>query len=212
VGPLLASGALAAAFALLIESGQLFTLDRTASLLDVEANTAGTLIGAIVAHVYFRSVEVGRVVWVARVVCTEPALFPLGLLAFFLSVDSFYPFAITLDVSTVWQNVKHIQWVPLESLKDHIWSDLLMDKVVPWALLMALVHRSLVWLGPRWPVGWSAWRLTCLFAGVLEVGKLFFEGRVPKVDNVLLASLGALNHSTQDSYTSCPGHTAVICF
>ena len=156
----------------------------------------GTLIGAIAAHVCFRSVEVGLAVWVARVMCTEPALFPLGILAFFLSVDSFYPFAITLDVSTVWQNVKHIQWGPLESLRDHLWSDLLMDKVVPWALLMALVHHSLVRLGPRRPVGWSAWRLTCLFASVLEVGKLFFEGRVPKVDNVLLASLGALAGGT----------------
>jgi VanZ family protein len=192
VGPFLASGALAAAFATFIETGQLFTLDRTASLLDVEANTAGTLIGAIAAHVCFRSVEVGLTAWITRVMCTEPALLPLGLLAFFLSVDSFYPFAITLDVSTVCQNVRHIQWGPLESLRDHLWSHLLMDKVIPWALLMALVHRSLARFGPRRPVRWSAWMLTCLFAGALEVGKLFFAGRVPKVGNVLLAALGAL--------------------
>ena len=111
---------------------------------------------------------------------------------FFLSIDSFYPFAITLDVSTVWQNVKHIQWGLLESLRDHLWSDLLMNKVIPFALLMALVCHSLARLGPRRHVGWTASMLTCLFAGVLEVGKLFFEGRVPKVDNVLLAALGAL--------------------
>jgi VanZ family protein len=196
VGPFLASGALATAFATFIEIGQLFTLDRTASLLDIEANTAGTLIGTIAAHVCFRSVEVGLTTRVTRVVCTEPALLPLGLLAFSLSVDSFYPFAITLDVSTVWQNVKHIQWGPLESLRDHLWSDLLMDKVIPWALLMALVHCSLARFGPRRPVGRSSWMFTCLFAGALEVGKLFFAGRVPKVDNILLAALGALAGGT----------------
>jgi VanZ family protein len=196
VGPFLASGALAAAFATFIEIGQIFTLDRIASLLDVEANTAGGLIGAIAAHVCFRSVEVGLTAWVTRAMCTEPALLPLGLLAFFLSVDSFYPFAITLDVATVWQNCKYIQWGPLESLRDHLWSDLLMDKVIPWALLMALVHRSLARFGPRRPIAWSAWMLTCLFAGVLEVGKLFFAGRVPKVDNILLAALGALAGGT----------------
>jgi VanZ family protein len=196
MGPFLASGTLAAAFAMLIETGQLFTLDRTASLLDVEANTAGTLIGARAAHVCFQSVEVGLTAWVIRVMYTEPSLLPLGLLAFFLSVDSFYPFAITLDVSTVWQNVTHIQWGLLESLRDHLWSDLLMDKVIPWALLMALVHRSLTRFRPRRSVGQFSWMLTCLFAGALEVGKLFFAGRVSKVDNVLLAAFGALAGGT----------------
>jgi VanZ family protein len=81
--------------------------------------------------------------------------------------------------------------MPLESFGRRFWADLLMDKAVTFALLSALVQRT----GKRLP-SWTAsagaaWSVCMVFAVLLEGGKVFFQGRSPHVDNLLLAAGGA---------------------
>lgn len=183
-------------FAAAIEIGQLFSPGRTASLLDVAANTAGAIGGATAAYVLIaaaRSQPGARVVGLLR---AEPLLVPLGLLALALAAGSFYPFAITLDVSTAWQNLKAGQWTPFGTFGRRFWGDLLVDKVVHFALLAGLAVQSIRHLHPRVAPAPRAWLATAGFAALLEAGKLLFAGRHPSVDNVMLAAVGGLIGAT----------------
>jgi VanZ family protein len=189
---IMASVALAAAFSTIIEIGQLFSPGRTGSLLDVEANTTGAVVGAAAARLFFQPAQ-GRLARRATgVLGQEPALLPLGLLAVALAADSFYPFAVTLDVSTAWHNFTNAQWVPLESFRRRFWGDIVRENAVNFALLAALARHAAERLCPRGASAGSAWVATLLFAGSLEAGKLLFQGRYPNVDNVILAAVGTL--------------------
>jgi VanZ family protein len=179
-------------FSTAIEIGQLFTLDRTTSPLDVAANTVGATVGAMAAHRFLWSGGLSLEGRITTLLYKEPLLLPLGLLGLSIAADNFYPFAITLDVSTIKNSLKHAQWVPFETFGHRFWADLLMDKGLTFALFAALLHR--VTQG-YWPAIHSArkiWLITAIIAAVLETGKVFFVGRSPKLDNLMLAMLGAL--------------------
>ncbi len=193
---IVACGTAAAAFATAIEIGQLFTLNRTASLLDVMANAGGGVLGAAVARAVARSLRGHFGEGAAALLRRCPTLFPVGLLALAFVTDRFYPFAITLDVSTVWYNFTHAQWRPFGSLRRRFWADVVMDNGVTAALLAAPLRDAVQRLWPRAPSPAAAWMGTVLFAGGLEGGKLFFAGRVPNIDNVIWAALGALGGVT----------------
>jgi len=191
ISSIILGGLIAAAFATTIELGQLFSLARTASLLDVEANTAGAVIGASAAYFLFPSAS-GRFSGWVRALRQQPAILPLGLVALSLIADRFYPFAITLDVSTAWHGLTHVQWHPFGSFDRRFWGNVVMDTAVNFAFLAALLHHV---SERRWPgVQWAGtvWLTAIFFAGSLEAGKLFFVGRYPNVDNVILAAAGAL--------------------
>jgi len=61
-----------------------------------------------------------------------------------------------LDVSTVWHNVGSAQWRPLGGLRDAFWPDLLVEKVLPWAVLGGLVRVVLAGMAAE-PARASAW-------------------------------------------------------
>lgn len=187
-----AGGVLGCGFGILIEVGQLFAPGRTGSLVDVAANTAGALAGAAAAAFLLSGAEGRLAAGIRRRVREEPALLPLGLLAAALIVDSAYPFALTLDVSTAWGNLRKAQWIPLADPGRRFWGDLIMDRVVPWALLAALARRVAQRPLPGAAPALLTWGAASLFAAALEAGKLFVHGRAPHVDNVLLAAAGAL--------------------
>lgn len=188
----LASGALAAGFAALIEVGQLFAPGRTSSVLDVGANVAGALTGATVAALVLPALGGALGARLSKLARAEPRLIPLALLALALAAGSFYPFAITLDVSTAWNNLKRGQWVPFGSLGRRFWADLLVDKALSFALLAILARQTLRHRFAQIPASGLAWMATVLFGAGLEAGKLLFAGRFPSVDNVILAATGAL--------------------
>jgi VanZ family protein len=192
VGSLAGAGGLALVFGTMIEIGQLFSPGRTASPLDVAANTVGGIGGAVMSRWVARSAVTSLGTRIGRAVRREGAVLSLALLVVALAFDSFYPFAVTFDVSTAVHNLRHAQWVPFESFGRRFWADILVDHGVTLALLAALARRWIEGLAPRGSAGRTAWLATSTLAGVLEAGKLFFEGRAPKVDNILVASVGAL--------------------
>jgi VanZ family protein len=183
--------ALAAAFATTIEIGQSFAPGRVSSLTDVAANTTGALLGAAGASRMLRPVEGRLGAWTHRLLRETPELLPLAILVATQAATSFYPFEITLDVGTVWTNLKRAQFVPLVTLATGFWGDRLVEQVLPFALVAFLTFRALARhasSAARAP----AWILVSILAVALEVGKLGFVGRWPSVDNALLRAGGAL--------------------
>ena len=174
------------AFAGTVEIGQIVAPTRTAAALDVVAQVAGALAGALVAHGRSGEVARGLEARLAELVMERPALLVAAGLMIVLAADAFYPYGLTLDVSTAWGNLKQGQWWPLRSLGRRFWGDLIVDRVIPYA---ALVVAG----GLAFP-GRAIWVLMAatVTAGILEAGKLLIVGRAPNVDNVILAVAGAL--------------------
>jgi VanZ family protein len=184
-----ASGALALVLATVIELGQLFAVGRRSSGIDVEAGVIGALLGATAACLFHR--YGGQVANYLKVGPDEPRLVLVALLVVWLCSDAFYPFAVTLDVSTVWHNLMHARWSPIRGSQG-FWLDRVVDETVMFAMLSALLSSALrrhAFGAMAAIMGASA---AVTFSGALELGKLFVVGRSPTVENVLFASVGAM--------------------
>jgi VanZ family protein len=97
---------------------------------------------------------------------------------------------VTLDVSTVWHNLKNAQLIPFAGGLHRFWLDLLVEKVLLFGAIGYLATRNLS--QDKNPARGLAWAACTTIAVLIEAGKLFFVGRAPNLDNVVLSSLGAL--------------------
>ena len=190
-GRVLLCGLIGAALSIAIELGQLFTLDRTTSAVDVMCNTAGTMLGAAMADAVVGALQGPAGERVTALVRRRPIVLAIALLSVAIMADRFYPFSITIDVSTVWHSVKSARWRPFGTFQGRFWADVLMDIAVPLMLLAALLKTALARVGSG-SAAVAAWLLTVVFSAALEAGKIFFAGRVPNIDSVILAGLGGL--------------------
>jgi VanZ family protein len=183
-----AIGALAFGLAVAIELGQLFSAGRRASGIDVEFDVLGALVGSVGAYLLQRY-EKQAEAWL-HAARAEPRLVPIVLLALWLGSDAFYPFAVTLDVSTAWHNLRHAKWVPFREPQG-FWLDRVVDEAVMFAMLSALMRSTLVrHISAVRAAVWAVCAAVA-FSVALEAGKLLVVGRLPNVENVLLASAGA---------------------
>jgi VanZ family protein len=183
--------ALDALLASAVEVGQLFTPGRTSSLFDVAGQVTGSLIGLLVMHGLLAGSRRPLGSRLGAVFKRRPAFFVLLVLAAVLAADALYPYVVTLDVSTAWHNLKAGQWRPLGSLARTFWPDLLVEKLLAFAVVAVLGRAALESLEVRSP-GPLAWAGVTAFAILLEGAKLMIVGRAPNVDTVLLAVLGGL--------------------
>ena len=174
-----------------VEAGQLFAPSRTSSLVDVIAQVTGALAGLLLAHALKGASPRPLGPRLARALGERPALALLLAVAAVLAADAFYPYAVTLDVSTVWHNLKSAQWRPLDAVRRAFWPDLLVEKLLPWTALGGLARVALGSVTPArgGPIAWVA--VTALGVA-LEGGKLFIAGRAPSLDGALVAAGGAL--------------------
>jgi len=184
-----AIGALALGFASAIELGQLFAAGRRTSGIDVESDVLGALFGGVGAYLLQRYEE--RVGACLRAVSAEPTLVPIALVALWLCSDAFYPFAVTLDVSTAWHNLRHAKWVPFRE-PQVFWLDRVVDEAVMFAILSALIRSALRRHVSALTATVAAVAGAIAFSIALEAGKLLVVGRLPNVENVFLASVGAV--------------------
>lgn len=178
-------------FGMLIEVGQMFSPGRTASILDAVCNGFGAGIGGTFGYVIFRALRGYLGPAVTAILRERPLLLVLLLLMMAVLADAYYPFEITLDVSTVWDNLKHIQWVPFVGGPHRFWMYLVVEKVFFFAAISYLAIVDLRRYRLRSPAP-LAWCLCIAFAFAVETGKLFFVGRVPNAENFVLAGFGAL--------------------
>jgi VanZ family protein len=173
-----------------VEAGQIFAPGRIGSIFDVIGQGAGALAGALAGEAVRGSG--GRALWRLGAILRErPLLAPLAALLALLAADALYPYAVTLDVSTVWGNVKRSAWRSFPGLGVEPWHALLVDRVLPYAAVMALT------LAVCAPADSQRTRLALCglpvaFAAALELAKLFVEGRALQAAHVLLAGAGAL--------------------
>lgn len=174
------------AFAGAVEIGQIVAPTRTAAALDVLAQVVGAGAGALAARGRSGMAARGLEARLVTLTLERPAVIVMAGLVIVLAADALYPYALTLDVSTAWGNLKRGQWRPLQSLGRRFWGDLLVDRVIPYAGLV--VAGGLAW--PRRAV--LIWIGVTAGAALLEAGKLLIVGRAPNVDNVILAGVGAL--------------------
>jgi VanZ family protein len=182
-------GSVALAFATCIEAGQLFVAGRRSSGIDVEFDVLGALVGGAGAYLLQRYEK--QVDACLRAACAEPALVPILLVALWLCFDAFYPFAVTLDVSTAWHNLKHAKWVPFRDPQG-FWLDRVVDEAVMFSILSGLVRSALGRHVAVLTATVAAVAGLVAFSIALEAGKLLVVGRLPNMGNVLLASAGAV--------------------
>jgi VanZ family protein len=178
-------------FGLAIESGQTLSPWRNPSLLDAVCNAAGAFIGAISGRALFRGFERSVETGLFHVLSLQPSLLVLGYLLLGVVMDSFYPFAVTLDISAIWQNVKRSQFVPFTGGLHRYWLDLFIQKGAVFAVVGYLVNVNIRYR--RGGVGAPlTWLLCSALAFSIETAKLFFGGRAFYSENVIISSAGAL--------------------
>jgi len=167
----------------------LFAIGRRSSGIDVESDVLGAVVGGAGAYLLQRCEK--QVSACRRAALTEPTLIPIALVALWLFSNAFYPFAVTLDVSTAWHNLRHARWVPFRESQG-FWLDRVVDEAVMFAMLSALTRSTLRRQAsvPTAAVAAAAGAIAFSFA--LEAGKLLVVGRLPNMGNVLLASAGSV--------------------
>jgi VanZ family protein len=184
-----AIGAWALGFAAVIELGQLFAAGRRSSAIDVESDVLGAVVGGVGAYLLQRYGK--QVNTCLRAVRAEPGLVPMALVAVWLCADAFYPFAVTLDVSTAWHNLTHAKWIPFRE-PQAFWLDRVVNEAVVFAILSALIRSALRRHVSALTATAAAVAGAIAFSIALESGKLLVVGRAPNMENVLLASAGAV--------------------
>jgi VanZ family protein len=189
-GRIVLAGALDLMLAATIEAGQLLAPGRVASVVDVGGQVAGSLAGALLGHLVL-SVGLGSL-GIARVslLRRRPLLAALAALLGVLAADALYPYAVTLDPSTVWHAIKTSGWDPRAVFDRETWDGLLMDRLVPYATVAGLARAAFAPpTATRLAVIWVG---TVAMVAALEAGKLVVEGRALQTGHVLLAGVGAL--------------------
>jgi VanZ family protein len=182
---------LAAAVASAVEVGQLLLPGRIASLVDVIAQVVGSIGAALVTHALLAGSARPAGPRLAAALHRRPALAGLLVIVAVLAADALYPFAVTLDISTVRENLKAGTWRPLASLGRGFWPDLLVEKALAYAAAACLARVVLRHASAR-AAAPLAWLGAIALAVGLEGGKLMIVGRAPNVDHVWLAAAGAL--------------------
>jgi VanZ family protein len=174
-----------------VELGQAFVPGRVSSRLDVVAQVVGSLAGLLVTHRFLARSR--RPLWPRLPIARHrrPLLFGLLALTAVLAADALYPFMVTLDVSTVWDNVKSGQWRPFGTFARDFWPDVLVEKLLAYAAVGALARALLDGRSPG-VAGLLAWAGATGFSVMLEGAKPLIEGRAPNVDGIVLAALGGL--------------------
>ena len=122
-------------FATVIESGQTVAPGRDPSIRDALCNGMGAFIGAAWGSVLIRSYRKYLQTEFIRLLCRQPSLLLLAYLLCGILIDSYFPFDVTLDLSSLWHNFKNSQllpfnfiWIlvrPLCGQRDSIWCDCL---------------------------------------------------------------------------------------
>ena len=177
-------------FAITIESGQTVAPGRDPSMLDALCNGMGAFIGAAWGSVLIRGYRKYLQTEFVRVLCRQPSLLLLAYLICGILIASYFPFEVTLDVSSLWRNFKNSQILPFRSTSYGYWLTLSVDKGIAYSLIAYLILINLRRFSRPLTAG-LAWLLAVLFGCAIEFGKLFFAGRAFHADNIVIAALGA---------------------
>jgi len=181
--------AMAALLSALAETLQLFTVDRLASVSDLVADTAGALIGALAADVFFFSRVVnGPPAWLPRMALSSaPAFYPLVVAAGVLGVAAWQPFDVSLDASGIFHKLAALRRDPWQT---DVPSDQLLE-LLRYLLFTVIATSWLRQLGVRAPGTRAAAAGVCT-ALALEGSQIFVESRMPGLSDVSVHVAGVI--------------------
>lgn len=173
-----------------IEIGQTLSPMRSPSPLDILYNTVGSAAGAILGCLFFRQLSGVIAPWIDYLINQRSSL--LALLFFLLGplLDSFYPFEVTLDLSTLWNNLKQSQFTPWRQGWPRQGWHIVVERAFPFAAIGYIVALNLETPRPR-ANALTAWLVCAGLALAIECGKLFFNGRAFNANNIAYALAGA---------------------
>ena len=178
-------------FAIIIESAQTVAPGRDPSIRDALCNGVGTFIGAACGTAlirrYRRYLQSGFI----RILLRAPSSLLLAYLLCGILIDSYFPFDVTLDLSSLWHNLKRSEVFPFRSMSYGYWFNLSVEKGISYGVIAFIVALNLQRFSLPLTAG-LAWLVTVVSAVAIETGKIFFAGRAFHADNLVIASLGAL--------------------
>jgi len=181
------AGLLAAAVSLGVEAGQLMISGRVTSLGDLAANAFGGACGGLAAAIIGRSGwraigEAIRRAWTHR-----PALAGAGALAALLVLRELYPYHLTVDVSSIWANVKASAWSLSDGAGRHAWHYWMVKYVGTCAVLAGLLAAAGRGRGAALRGALGA----VVLAALLEAGRLGIVGGSANLARWVFSSVGA---------------------
>jgi glycopeptide antibiotics resistance protein len=178
---------LGAALSAGVETLQLLTIDRTSSLGDLLANTAGAFSGAVIATlartwagIFFSAVG-------ASGLANNATFYPMVVSAILVCAGAWEPFDVTLDVGSLVPKIR--------ALFHHPWpTGPLTDEGLSVLQHLLFTSALVVWLQTA---GFRAAVVTGAIAGAvvavaLEASQLFIAARMPAVWDALVAVAGSL--------------------
>ncbi len=180
----------ALAVSLTVEALQLLSPSRVPSIADVAMNVGGAAIGGALAALFGRRLWLGLAGGARRWRGDRPVALVAVTLMVLLAADAVYPFRPTLDISTVWGNVKASTLSLSTGLDLHPWHHWLVRRVAVYAALSALLAGAQA--GSRRPQRLAGAVAATAFAAGIEVLKLLVVSRSFNLANVAAAGCGAL--------------------
>jgi len=184
-------GALGLLLGLSIECGQTLSPFRSPSKLDALCNGAGAVVGATFGYFFLRAARKNRGRGLRQLLSERPSLILLLILLLALAFEAAYPFRFTLDLSMISANLRRASFA--YSARRNLWlghgdwvAKLLFFTAVGFLLRQILKrqHETVRCV--------TIWVLSSLFGLLLEIAKVFVIGRIPRIENVLLAAAGSL--------------------
>jgi VanZ family protein len=177
--------ALGAALSITVESLQMLTSDRVASLGDVMADTAGTCLGAAVAWQFRALFLAGLRRLRAEGLADVPELRPFAIATAVLAIAAWQPFDVTLEVGTVASKVRALQtdlW-QFAGLRDE-GTSLMIN-----FLFASTLASYLSSLGER-QAGRKAAMLGIGLVAMLEASQIFIGARMPGLWDLAVSCVG----------------------
>ena len=191
VGPVCRALLGGAAVSLIVETLQLFSTSRVASVHDLVANAAGALAGGILGAARGQAACVALEERLRRQWDRRPIALVAGVLLALLACDALLPLLPTLDVSTVKRSIKaSLKLMGPAGLAAHPWHHWAVQRVAIYAVLTVLLGAA---TDPNRPGRWGlAVVFAAAFAVAAEAGKIFIVSRVANPANVAFAVGGAV--------------------
>lgn len=175
-------------FSLSIEILQIFTTNRTTSITDLVTNTTGTFFGALTAFIVVLMLsELMLSCYFQRYSHTK-SFFPLIVSCVIVVLGTLQPFDFTLDVGSVWPNVKALIHNPLD------FSLIFRDEAVVFLrfLLFAYVTSLFFQEDEQEYAIIKGIVISCAIGAFLEGSQIIVASRMPGVQDVIVVLLGSI--------------------
>jgi VanZ family protein len=173
---------------LIIEVGQTFSPYRNPSMLDAFCNGIGALMGATAGYFLLRRSLGHFIVGLAR---NRPARVLLCFLLLASITDSYYPFRVTVDTSTLGSNLRRIYTTHLWPAFPSTWLDIIFDKGMIFVAVGYVIFREQQQANRR-SSALRAWIWAGFAAVAIEGGKIFFVGPTFQLANIFVRAVAAL--------------------